>query len=543
MIRHHQYDMSPSPLYQQQTSPYPQTQTSSPHQTQFVESQDDGSHNDHDYDDDDEDDNEREVLEPEEVSIISMNSSASRNLKRANKLKEAQRREAESQKYEQGSQMDPDDDNDNDRPIKTCEYDHKGRCIRHPNYQLRKKKMFKGWVTLLSNCPECCLDEMKRVKRKYKERVSSPAGGSSIHSNSVISSVKKKKKKKKKQKSSSQLPPITQLNVSNSRGSGADDNSSGTASTFTVASSFTNTSGKWQNYLSSNGSASSAPQPTTARVTRLPYNDQYNENGWYTGQVSMAGIPNGWGMMNYANGHTFEGEWRNGVSVTPAKTREAPPVLGRGGGEGGNFYSHHHHPSHQLHSLPHDPPRSRRQRTHLEPLREDPLSSPFHGQNKSDPRSRIVNTMPYSDNRGTVIGAYTGEVDEYHIPNGIGSMRYNSGLVSEGRWIDGELEEGYDVTEDENGDDDASYRSSARSVPGVRGYRNDGYQQENNNTRSYPRQNDDDASSSARSVPGVSGYRTDNITSSYPGQNLQSKLSGLEEKLSTMDLNSSANWQ
>jgi len=507
MMRHRQYNTSLSPLQQQQASPYSQTQ--SPQQTEFDSQEEDESDNVNHDDDDDDDDNEREVLEPEDVSIISMNSSASRNLTRAKQ--QQKRRELDLQKREQGSQMDPDDEDDDERPIKTCEYDQKGRCVRHPHYQLRKKKMFKGWVTLLSNCPECCLDEMKRVKKKYQERVSSPEGGSSIHSNSVSSAKKKKKKKKKK---SSQLPPITQLNVSNSRGSGVDDSSSGTASTFTIASS-SNTSGRWQNYLSSNASVASAP-PTTARVTRLPYNDQYNGNGWYTGQVSMAGIPHGWGMMNYANGHTFEGEWRNGVSV--AKTREAPPVLGRGG-EGGNFYSpsHHHHPSsHQVHSSPHeqrrgggsviDPPVSRRQMTQLEPLRESPSPS-IRSRNKPNPRSRsrIVSNMPYRDNRNFVIGAYTGEVDEYHVPYGIGTMRYNDGLVSEGRWIDGELDDGYNVTDDEDGDDDASYKSSgARSAPGVTRYHHDGYQNR---------------------------------------QNLNAKLSSLEAKLSTVELNSEANWR
>jgi hypothetical protein len=521
MMRHNQVKTSPPPP-PQQASPYPPT-TQSRYQTQFESQEDDESDddNDDDDDDDDDDDNEREVLEPEEVSIISMNSSASRNLMRAKQMKENKQKslEVDSQKHEQGSQKDPGDD---DTPIKTYEYDHKGRCVRHPTYQLRKKKVFKGWVTLMSNCPECCLDEMRRVKKKYEEQqVSSPGGGgSSSVSNSVSSSVKKTKKKKKQ---SSQHPPITQLRVS-SRGSGVDDNSSETASTFTNTSSFTNTSGRWQNYLSSNTSVASAP-PTTLRVTRLPYNDQYNEKGWYTGQVSMAGLPHGWGTMNYANGHTFEGEWRNGVSVTPSKAREAPAVLLGGGEGGGNFYSpppHHHHQSHQLHLSPQEhrrggsvsgPPVSRRQLTQLEPLREDPLASSLHSKNKFDPpQSRIVSGMPYRDNRGCVIGVYTGEVDERNVPNGIGSMRYNSGLVSEGRWIDGELHDGYNVTDDE---DSCGNVPDARSVPGVRGYHNDGYHHESNNT------------------------------SSYPGQNLQSKLSGLEEKLSTFDFNNSAsgNWR
>ena len=38
-------------------------------------------------------------------------------------------------------------------------------------------------------------------------------------------------------------------------------------------------------------------------------------------------------------------------------------------------------------------------------------------------------------------GAYTGEVNGLNIPEGVGSMRYNSGAVIEGLWRDGEIEE------------------------------------------------------------------------------------------------------
>ena len=485
MMRHQQSTMSPS-RSKNDTASYQQAQM----QTQI---------DSRESDDDEDDVNERDVLEPEDVSIISMNSSASRNLKRA---KEQKRREEQ----ERGSQVDPDGDDEDDRPIKTCEYDDRGRCVRHPQYQLRKKKMFKGWVTLLSNCPECCLDEMKRVKKKYHDRVSSPVGVGSVHSNGGSSSGKKKKKKKSRKKSSSQLPPITQLNVSNNRGGAVDDNSSsGTASTFTVGSS--NTSGRWQNYLTSNTSVASAPT-TTARVTRLPYDDQTNGNGWYTGQVSMAGIPHGWGIMNYANGQTFEGEWRNGVSI--AKSKEAPPALGSGASNFGSPPPHSFTNDHQRRGSYSDPPVPRRRISQLEPLREDPPST-SRSRNETYSRSRIVNNMPFRDDRGFVIGAYTGEVDEYHVPNGIGKMRYNDGFVSEGRWTDGELDDGYNVTDDEEEDDDNnSYKSrSAMSAPGVTAYyRHDSYRQDRNF-----------------------------LPTSYSGQNLSSKLSGLEQKLSTMGFN------
>lgn len=50
-------------------------------------------------------------------------------------------------------------------------YDHKGRCIRHPHIRLRKKRAFdEGWKVLLSACPDCCLEELRRITSKEKDR-------------------------------------------------------------------------------------------------------------------------------------------------------------------------------------------------------------------------------------------------------------------------------------------------------------------------------------------------------------------------------------
>lgn len=63
----------------------------------------------------------------------------------------------------------------------TNNYDKKGRCVVHPHIQLRKKKFLKrlsigassdkcnseggGWKILLSACPECCVDELRRTQQ------------------------------------------------------------------------------------------------------------------------------------------------------------------------------------------------------------------------------------------------------------------------------------------------------------------------------------------------------------------------------------------
>jgi len=55
--------------------------------------------------------------------------------------------------------------------MNTNEYDSKGRCVRHPHVRLRKKKMLgKGWKVLMSACPECCVGELKKIRKAEKKR-------------------------------------------------------------------------------------------------------------------------------------------------------------------------------------------------------------------------------------------------------------------------------------------------------------------------------------------------------------------------------------
>merc|ERR1712060_871738 len=55
--------------------------------------------------------------------------------------------------------------------INTHEYDEKGRCVRHPYIQLRKKNMFgSNWKVLMSACPDCCVDELKQIRLVEENR-------------------------------------------------------------------------------------------------------------------------------------------------------------------------------------------------------------------------------------------------------------------------------------------------------------------------------------------------------------------------------------
>jgi len=63
--------------------------------------------------------------------------------------------------------------------VNTNNYDKKGRCVVHPHIRLRKKKFLNrlclgssskdnpdggGWKILMSACPDCCVDELRRIR-------------------------------------------------------------------------------------------------------------------------------------------------------------------------------------------------------------------------------------------------------------------------------------------------------------------------------------------------------------------------------------------
>jgi len=62
----------------------------------------------------------------------------------------------------------------NSSSVNTNNYDKKGRCIVHPHIRLRKKKFMSrlclgsssnnGWKILMSACPDCCVDELRRIR-------------------------------------------------------------------------------------------------------------------------------------------------------------------------------------------------------------------------------------------------------------------------------------------------------------------------------------------------------------------------------------------
>jgi len=380
--------------------------------------------------------------------------------------------------------------------IDTFDYDERGWCRNHPStVRLRKKKMFSSaWQVVLSSCPECCLDEMRRIQRlgvkktasrnsSRMSKSSSKGDGASLSgvsksSRSSASKASSDKKKEEKKKKKVKNPPISQLSlhsrsVENDGKEGSDKyddtRSVGTASTITM-STYTHSSvgGRWQNQqdYGSDGGA-------IAFVTRMPYTDMNGERGWYTGQVeSSTGTPHGIGTMNYANGLVvYEGVWNNGVNIR-GDAREGEGIML----VGGTTSLRQHHVT----------PRTLQEgkRSHLATLNEDGKSINYEYADSSSSRddasgSRLPSSdLPQQQQQRTVVcgmswtdlngddGVYTGEVNNYQNPDGMGSMRYDYGMVVEGMWQDGTFI--YSDEDDSNSENDDDFgRNHEESIPSL----------------------------------------------------------------------------
>ena len=85
----------------------------------------------------------------------------------------------------------PNDSNDDEGGETICtstnNYDLKGRCVRHPHVRLRKKKFLgRGWKVLMSTCPDCCMDELRRLHAKKKSiDIQRPAKKAIVPLNSI----------------------------------------------------------------------------------------------------------------------------------------------------------------------------------------------------------------------------------------------------------------------------------------------------------------------------------------------------------------------
>jgi hypothetical protein len=127
----------------------------------------------------------------------------------------------------------------------------------------------------------------------------------------------------------------------------------------------------------------------------MSYTDPHGDAGIYTGEVDEESRPHGKGTMKYDNGVFYEGNWVNGKK---------------------------------------DDDRGQMDLTRERILRG---FSSWKGQKKSGNGGHVYG-MDWADLRGQT-GKYTGKVNADEVPDGFGVMRYDFGLVAEGDWIKGVL--------------------------------------------------------------------------------------------------------
>jgi hypothetical protein len=175
---------------------------------------------------------------------------------------------------------DNDFDFDNDEATictSTNNFDAKGRCVKHPHVRLRKKKFLgRGWKVLMSACPDCCVDELRRLHAKKK-------------------SINAQKPVKKA------LP----------RSSIKDKESDDTASL--------SSSSQGSSY-DKQGSVVKKQEEGTY-VKNMAWTDTKGRRGSYTGEVDSQFIPNGKGSMQYEDSNVKEGEWKDGRKSSSGRSR------------------------------------------------------------------------------------------------------------------------------------------------------------------------------------------------------------------------------
>ena len=466
-----------------------------------------------------------------------------------------------------------------DEEIITCLFDRKGYCIRHPMVQLRKKKFLGGWNVMMNNCPECCMEEMRRLKRVSKRMTKSVAhvdgagrknnGGSgkekgtkskkkapsgvpdleqkehSIDQSSVgrsssrsrrsrketldatdaTKSVRKSKCRSKSRQGrrdtpSKDIPRIFEFDIpldahgglasshspaprsikshkssvskkSKQSGKSAQTNKSAksvrtnkstrTSKTSTSirgrvssvkretighsssskrgtrcrSSSSTRDKGKSGVGKSRSVSRESRPrssqrisrQGTKLCVSKMPFKDQYNREGRYTGEVNENGQPNGKGIVKYKNDMDFVGKWKDGHSEEMDMIMKKPKngfsnwkastKVGKMEREKRNEQEVDECRSSIDHGVRSGSStvsigiRSQQGTSIHSGTRAQPTNDDGEGQQR-----RRVSGMKWSDVNG-FSGRYSGEVNSQNIPDGRGLMKYSNGVVEEGVFCNG----------------------------------------------------------------------------------------------------------
>ena len=238
----------------------------------------------------------------------------------------------------------------------TCDYDDKGRCVHHPRVRLRKRNVFgRGWKVLISSCPECLIDHMRRMANEGQDHSppkSSRQPGQSPNNHQDAPAAPKHTTSNRPASESSRRDNANHSRRPSSRSlhddstasltgisSNAPERRPGLESTTSHRNSKAAASvndcgdpvhslddggrkGKKKKKSKSDDDGGGSPrerqsQREADRVSRMPWIDARGRAGVYTGDVNKRRAPCGHGTMEYeseggAPRKTKRGVWKNG---------------------------------------------------------------------------------------------------------------------------------------------------------------------------------------------------------------------------------------
>mmetsp|Transcript_26312 Transcript_26312/g.53356 ORF Transcript_26312/g.53356 Transcript_26312/m.53356 type:complete len:619 (-) Transcript_26312:283-2139(-) len=274
-----------------------------------------------------------------------------------------------------------------------CPFDDQGYCHQHSHIRLAKKKLTGGWRILQEYCLECQREEAEEQSAMNDCR-------------SVGSRGSRRSRR-------------SRVSVGGSTNGGRSE-------------------------VGETSTEMSTSQSEVIRkkiVKKMKYTDENGDDGLYTGYVNGQYKPHGRGKMVYNNGLRYDGTWNEGTKVHGKTTRgksssgksksvrkspesggaghEKESDGGSGNDAGGGTTSTTARPTLK----------------EYRDLYKSAVAVP------DDIEKQTVKNMKFIDFYGDP-GRYTGEVNDQKMPHGMGQMTYDHGLVQEGNWTNGILDEG-----------------------------------------------------------------------------------------------------
>jgi len=323
-------------------------------------------------------------------------------------------------------------------------FDKNGCCTAHPTVQIAKKKLIGGWKEYRT-CPKCLdpnYDDMAdnasvasgRSGKSFRSHGTAKSGRSRKSTRSTKSGAGGGRKGGRKTDRYGALPfdgdgfchahPGVRLAKKKALGGwkvlhdicpdcahDASSQAGGSRSSRGTGRYFGDDGSDVSSYRS--GKSAGKERKKKIRVKGMRYQDEHGREGRYSGDVNEDHAPHGQGKIKYKDGSGFEGVWSEGSQVhgknikakkvPAAEAGDAKTVRRSGGGRSG------------------------------------------------DNGAKTVRKMKWMDYYGDP-GEYTGEIDaKTKMPHGRGAMRYDHGLVQEGRWMGGKFVEGSDAAEGADG--------------------------------------------------------------------------------------------